>query len=84
MPNQNEPPPKSPPQSVTIMILATKMKQDVLGPPFVVSGNYDTQGHYLWVKSADNTKAKSMTSLLKSGQVKHGMKLSSKNAGGTE
>ena len=36
------------------------------------------------VKSADNTKAKSMTSLLQGGQVKHGIKLSSKNVEGTE
>ncbi len=36
------------------------------------------------VKSADNTKAKSMDVLLQGGLVKHGIKLSAKNIGGTE
>ena len=45
---------------------------------------YNKQAVAVEVKSADNTKAKSMDSLLQSGQVKHGIKLSSKNVGGTE
>lgn len=36
------------------------------------------------VKSADNTKAKSMSSMIENWHVKHGIKLSSKNVGGTE
>jgi len=36
------------------------------------------------VKSADNTKAKSMTSIIENYGVKHGIKLSAKNVGGTE
>jgi hypothetical protein len=35
------------------------------------------------VKSADNTKAKSMDTILERYGVKHGIKLSSKNLGGT-
>mgnify|MGYP003299425649 CR=1 FL=1 len=45
---------------------------------------YNKQAVAVEVKSADNTKAKSLDSLLKSGQVKQGIKLSSKNVGGTE
>ena len=36
------------------------------------------------VKSADNTKSKSMNSIIENWGVKHGIKLSSKNIGGTE
>jgi predicted AAA+ superfamily ATPase len=36
------------------------------------------------VKSADNTKAKSMASIIENFGVKHGIKLSAKNVGGTE
>lgn len=36
------------------------------------------------VKSAENTKAKSMRSLIDNWQVPHGIKLSSRNVGGTE
>jgi len=36
------------------------------------------------VKSAENTKAKSMTSIIEKYRVKHGIKLSAKNVGGTE
>ena len=36
------------------------------------------------VKSADNTKAKSMNSIIENYGVKHGIKLSAKNVGGTE
>ena len=36
------------------------------------------------VKSAENTKAKSMNSIIKNYGVKHGIKLSAKNLGGTE
>jgi predicted AAA+ superfamily ATPase len=36
------------------------------------------------VKSADNTKAKSMNSIIENYGVKHGIKLSVKNVGGTE
>lgn len=36
------------------------------------------------VKSADNTKSKSMNSIIEFWGVKHGIKLSSKNIGGTE
>lgn len=36
------------------------------------------------VKSADNTKAKSMNSIIEKWGVKHGIKLSAKNVGGTE
>ena len=45
---------------------------------------YNKQAVAVEVKSADNTKAKSMASMMQSGQVKHGIKLSSKNVGGTE
>ena len=36
------------------------------------------------VKSADNTKAKSMESVIAKYGVKHGIKLSAKNVGGTD
>ncbi len=36
------------------------------------------------VKSADNTKSKSMNSIIENWGVKHGIKLSSKNIGGTQ
>ena len=36
------------------------------------------------VKSAENTKSKSMTSIIENYGVKHGIKLSAKNVGGTE
>lgn len=36
------------------------------------------------VKSADNTKSKSMNSIIENWGVKHGIKLSTKNIGGTE
>jgi len=36
------------------------------------------------VKSAENTKSKSMNSIIENYGVKHGIKLSSKNVGGTD
>ena len=46
--------------------------------------NFFIERRKIFTKTTDNTKAKSMDSLLKSGQVKHGIKLASKNVGGTE
>ncbi|HVI39402.1 MAG TPA: AAA family ATPase [Anaerovoracaceae bacterium] len=45
---------------------------------------YNKQATAVEVKSADNTKAKSMTSMIGNYGVKHGIKLSSKNVVGTD
>lgn len=44
---------------------------------------YQKQATAIEVKSADNTKSKSMTSAIENWNVKHGIKLSTKNVGGT-
>lgn len=45
---------------------------------------YKKQATAVEVKSADNTKAKSMNAVIENYHVKHGIKLSSKNVGGTD
>lgn len=45
---------------------------------------YKKQATAVEVKSSDNTKAKSMTAVISNHGVKHGIKLSSKNVGGTD
>ena len=45
---------------------------------------YNREATAVEVKSADNTKSKSMNSIIENWNVKHGIKLSSKNIGGTE
>lgn len=45
---------------------------------------YNNQAVAIEVKSADNTKSKSMNSIIENWNVKHGIKLSSKNIGGTD
>ena len=44
---------------------------------------YQKQATAVEVKSADNTKSKSMISVIENWNVKHGIKLSTKNVGGT-
>ena len=45
---------------------------------------YNKQATAIEVKSADNTKAKSMISIIENYGVPHGIKLSAKNVGGTD
>jgi predicted AAA+ superfamily ATPase len=45
---------------------------------------HNKQATAVEVKAANNTKAKSMAAIIKNYGVKHGIKLSSKNVGGTE
>lgn len=45
---------------------------------------YKKQATAIEVKSADNTKAKSMNSVIEKWNVQHGIKLSTKNIGGTD
>lgn len=45
---------------------------------------YNREATAVEVKSADNTKSKSMNSIIENWNIKHGIKLSSKNIGGTE
>ena len=45
---------------------------------------YNKRATAVEVKSAENTKAKSMASIIEKYGVKHGIKLSAKNVGGTE
>ena len=45
---------------------------------------YKKQATAVEVKSADNTKSKSMNSAIQNWNVKHGIKLSTKNVGGTD
>ena len=45
---------------------------------------YNNQAVAIEVKAADNTKSKSMNSIIENWNVKHGIKLSSKNIGGTD